>query len=239
MVDNEQRAKLIALVEEKQDEESFQEAKRFLEDALAEGEDARLEREYGYVHECRGAGLIREAVRCYRRSIELDPSAENTAHAQLLTAYGRLLQTSDAIDLYKARLSEAPDNVAEYRYLAQAYLLGGEYDEAGRVVEAGLALNSEDRHLLEARGSILESQGQYDEALATWQQVFELDPEGSLSPRYSRVFLLQRVGRLHEAAAEWEAIIEWQLRHDYTIQTEWPKRELARVRALIADQDDS
>jgi tetratricopeptide (TPR) repeat protein len=237
MFDNEQRAKLIALVEEKQDDKSFQEAKRFLEESLAKGEDADLLREYAYIHECRGGAFIREALRWYERSIQLDPSAENAAHGQLITAHARLLQVSDAIDLYKARLAAAPENVTEYRYLAQAYLLGGEHEEAGKVVDAGLGIDPNDRHLLEARGSVLEAQGRYEDALTTWKRAFERDQEASISPRFSRVFLLKRLGRLDEAAAEWEAIVEWLDERDYTIQAEWPKRELARVRALIAGQD--
>jgi tetratricopeptide (TPR) repeat protein len=236
MVDDEKRQELIALLEEKQDEESFQEAKRFLDAALADGSDAELLRDYGYIHECRGAGLIREGLRWYERSLELDPRADNPAHGQLINAHARLLQTSDAIDLYKARLAAAPESVAEYRYLAHAYLLGGEYEEAAEVVEAGLALDEHDRFLLEARGSVLEGQGHTEEALAIWQAVFDRDPEQSISPRYSRVFLLQRLGRLPEAAAEWEAIITWLFEHDYTIQAEWPQRELARVRAQIANK---
>jgi tetratricopeptide (TPR) repeat protein len=234
---DDRRPKLIALVEEKQDEESFQEAKRFLEDALAKGEDAELLRQYGYIHECRGGGLMREALRWYERSIHLDPSAENAAHGQLIIAHARLLQVSDAIDLYKARLAAAPENVTEYRYLAQAYLLGGEHEEAGKVVEAGLAIDANDRQLLEARGSVLEAEGRYEDALTTWKRAFELDQEASISPRFNRVFLLQRLDRLEEAAAEWEAIIEWLAERDYSIEAEWPKRELARVRALLGGRD--
>jgi tetratricopeptide (TPR) repeat protein len=237
VTNDDRRAELIALVEEKQDEESFQEAKRFLEDALSKGEDAELLREYGYIHECRGGGFIREALRWYERSLQLDPSADNAAHGQLITAHARLLQVSDAIDLYKARLAAAPENVAEYRYLARAYLLGGEHEEARDVVEAGLEIDPNDRHLLEARGSVLEAQGRYEDALTTWKRAFELDQEASISPRFSRVFLLQRLGRLDEAAAEWETIIEWLVERDYTIEAEWPKRELERVRALIAGED--
>jgi hypothetical protein len=38
------------------------------------------------------------------------------------------------------------------------------------------------------------------------------------------------MGRLADAAAEWEAIINWLLRRGHEIEAEWPKRELARLR---------
>lgn len=52
----------------------------------------------------------------------------------------------------------------------------------------------------------LEARGRPDDALAVWQLAIELDGE-FVDPRYSRVFLLQRLGRDQEAAAEGEAII--------------------------------
>jgi RNA polymerase sigma factor (sigma-70 family) len=87
--------------------------------------------------------------------------------------------------------------------------------------------------LLEHQGSVLAGQGRPEEALAAWQRVFELDGE-RISARYSRVFLLERLGRLEEAEAEWEAIIAWLRERDYEIQAQWPERELTRLRAKIA-----
>lgn len=225
---------LIALLEERQDEESFQEAKRFLGAALAEGEDARLLLDYGYFHECRGRIAIREAIRLYERALELDPTIERTRY-QLIGAYATLRQTQDAIELYKRRLAAAPEDLTEYRCLTHAYLAAGEYEEAGRVVEAGLSV-APDVGLLEHKGSVLAGQGRPDEALATWRRVFELDAE-RISARYSRVFLLERIGRLTEAAAEWEAIISFLRERGYEIQAQWPERELARLRAKITAHD--
>ena len=225
--------RLVALVEERKDDASFREAKEFLEGVLAHAEDADALRAYGYIHECRGVVLTREAIRFYERSLEADPSAENKAHHQLIHAYGRLDQRQLAVDRYKARLADAPDEVAWYRYLVQAYLSAAEYEEAGEVIGAGLKLDPDDSFLLESKGSILASRGRPDEALAVWLQAFELNPNQSISPRYSRVFLLERLGRLAEAAQEWEAIISWLRERNYDVQTEWPKRELARLRGLI------
>jgi tetratricopeptide (TPR) repeat protein len=222
---------VIAQLEERQDEETFEEARRVLDAELAQGESAGLLLDYGYIHECRGRASIREAIRWYERSLELDPTVERTRH-QLIEAYAALQETDHAIELHKRRLAEAPNDVAEYRFLAHAYLAAGEYEEAGKVVDAGLELD-EDVGLLEQQGSVLAGQGRPEEALATWERVCELDG-ARISARYSRAFLLERLGRLTDAAAEWETIIAWLRERDYDVQAEWPERELERLRAAVS-----
>lgn len=172
---------------------------------------------------------------CFTTPLSASAIRRTTRH-QLIAAYAALRQTQDAIDLYKQRLAAAPEDLAEYRCLAHAYLAAGEYEEAGRVVEAGLSV-APDVGLLEHKGSVLAGQGRPEEALATWQRVFELDSE-RISARYSRVFLLERLGRLTDAAAEWEAIIAWLRERGYDVQAQWPERELARLRAEIAAHDE-
>ena len=56
-------------------------------------------------------------------------------------------------------------------------------------------------------------------------------PNRRLSARYSRAFLLERLGRVGEAADEWEAIVAWLRERDAPIEAAWPERELARLRA--------
>jgi tetratricopeptide (TPR) repeat protein len=221
---------LIALLEERQDEETFEEARRALDSALAEGENASLLLDYGYIHECRGRAGIREAIRWYERSLALDPASERTRH-QLIQAYAALGETHQAIELYKQRLAAAPGDIVEYRCLAHAHLAAGEYEEAGNVVEAGLELG-QDVGLLEQRGSVLAGQSHPEEALATWERVFQLDGE-RISARYSRAFLLERLGRLPDAAVEWQTIIAWLRERGYDIQAEWPERELARLQGVV------
>jgi tetratricopeptide (TPR) repeat protein len=226
------RDTLIALLEERQDEETFEQAKDALDAELAEGEDAGLLLDYGYIHECRGRAGIRDAIRWYERSLALDPTIERTRH-QLIQAYAALHETHHAIELYKQRLAAAPDEIAEYRCLAHAYLAAGEYEEAGKVIESGLTLG-QDVDLLEQQGSVHAGQGRPEEALATWERVSELDGE-RISARYSRAFLLQRLGRLTDAAAEWETIIAWLRERGYDVQAEWPERELARLRRTAGE----
>ena len=61
----------------------------------------------------------------------------------------------------------------------------------------------------------------------------ELDPD-DIGALYSSAFLLEREGRLEESAAAWQAIIDWNDARNQTLETEWPNRELARLRAELA-----
>jgi hypothetical protein len=40
---------------------------------------------------------------------------------------------------------------------------------------------------------------------------------------------LEREGRAADAANAWRSIIEWNESHGYTLQSEWPRRELQRL----------
>jgi tetratricopeptide (TPR) repeat protein len=222
----------VTRLEARQDEESFLAAKSLLEERLAVEESPVLLHWYGYIHEVRGRVAIREAIGWYERAIEADPAYEK-AHHQLIAAYAGLRQTHDAVDLYKRRLAEMPGEPAAYRLLASAYLSGGEYEDAGAVVEAGLELAPDDAMLLEQRGSVLAGTGRHDDALATWLAAFERYEDSSISPRFSRVFLLQRLGRLAEAEREWEAIIGWLHDRGFDMDAEWPERELQQLRSRM------
>jgi hypothetical protein len=47
--------------------------------------------------------------------------------------------------------------------------------------------------------------------------------------RYSAAFLLEREGRLAEAADEWRFIVGWLEERGEAIHTDWPRRELHRL----------
>ncbi len=113
--------------------------------------------------------------------------------------------------------------------MARAYLAARDYVEAGRVIAAGLALDPDDRLLLEIRGEVRAATGDPEGALADWRRA--LDPDRNLGPVYSSAFLLERLGRLEEAEAAWQDIIDWCDSHDAPLTAQWPKRELARLRA--------
>lgn len=71
-------------------------------------------------------------------------------------------------------------------------------------------------------------------ALADWRRAHELDRE-DLSSVYSGAFLLEREGRLAEAAEAWRYIVDWNVARGYELTAVWPREELDRVRGLLAD----
>jgi tetratricopeptide (TPR) repeat protein len=218
----------IELLEARGDEASFAQAIRALDADLAMGESPGLLLERGYVHEMRGTSEIREAIRWYERALELDPSFAK-AHYQLVGAYVALGQAHDAIARYEHRIADAPGDLVAHRCLAHAYVAAGRWDDARATIEAGRRLAPDDVILLDVEGSLLAGTGRADEALAAWQRALELDTT-SIGGHYSRAFLFERLGRLAEAEAEWEAIIAWSRARGNDLDTEWPLRELARLR---------
>jgi tetratricopeptide (TPR) repeat protein len=229
-----EKEELLDRYEATLDERTYLEARRLYEAALAEtADDPRLLFEYGYLQECHGRSSLRAAISSYQRAIELDPEWAKP-RLQLTWASAALLRTDEAIALYKQRLAAAPDDPREYRYLASAYLVAHEHEDAEKVVRAGLRLAPDDPWLVEQRGDVYAATGRPEEALADWRRALALDPE-KIDPRYSAAFLLERERRLAEAVDEWRLIIRWLDERGHAVQAEWPRRELQRLEGKLAE----
>jgi len=212
------------------DEVVYAEARRQYEQALGAGrEDARLLTNFGYLQECHGRLSIRAAVECYERAIEADPQYDKP-HWQLILALSELGQADQAVARYRQRVAEAPAELRWYRFLASAYMYARDYEHAAEVIRAGLDLSPGDASLTEQEGDVLAKTGHPDDALDRWRRAFAADPE-NLSSRYSSAFLLEKQGRLAEAAAEWRFIVGWCEDHGYAVTADWPRRELQRLEA--------
>jgi tetratricopeptide (TPR) repeat protein len=217
-------------------EPAFAEAMTAYRQLLAEHpEDARLHLEYGYLQECHGRNSIRAAVACYERAIELDPGWDKP-HYQLIFARSTLHESERAIDLYKKRLATFPDQIREYRFLANAYLRSGALAEADKVIAAGRKLEPDDNLLLAVEAELLDASGRREEALAIWRTLKQRDPN-DLSPYFMSAFTLEALGRYREAAAEWHHIISWLEAHNDTVHTTWPKEMLEGIEAKLAAAD--
>jgi len=194
-------------------------------------EDALLLRQYGYLLECHGRIAIRRAIEQYERSIPLHPGADKVRY-QWIGAKASLGEEETAIEVHRQRVAAAPGDVRELRLLWYAHLAARDYDAAADVIAAGVELAPGDAALTYDRGEVSAHRGDPDGALADWRRAHELDPE-NFAPVYSSAFLLEREGRLAEAAQAWRHIVDFASERGWGLTAAWPRRELQRVLALL------
>src|SRR5262249_27933110 len=223
---------LLARYEALGENRDFVAAKALFEQAATEHEDAEQLNAYGYLLESHGRNELRRAAARYERAIELDPGFDKP-HYQLISARAGLREPERVVALYEQRLTANPTSVREHRLLVQAYLVACDYAKALAIADAGLGLAPADAALVAARGESKAGLGQVDEALADWSWALELDPE-DIGALYSTAFLLEREGRLGESAEARQKIIDWNDARGLTLESAWPKQELARLQAKIA-----
>lgn len=210
------------------EERDFLAAQPLYEQALAEAPDARVLNGYGYLLYAHASRELRRAVELYERAIALDPGYEKP-HYQLIVARAALQDQDVAVQMYEQRLADAPGELREHRFLATAYLSAHSYEQALAVAEAGLRLAPDDAALVAMRGEAKAGLGEVEPALADWRRALELEPE-DIGALYSTAFLLAHEGRLDEAVAAWQGIIDWCEARGLSLETEWPKREIERLR---------
>jgi tetratricopeptide (TPR) repeat protein len=214
-------------------ESDYAEARRLYEQALADGAaDARTLNGFGYLQECHGRRDLRAATECYERAIQADPQWPKP-HWQLILVLSTLGENDRLAERYRQRLDAAPTDPLAHAFLASAYVHARDYEHAAEVIGAGLELAPDDPRLTELRGDVFAVAGRPDDALADWQRAYALDPD-NLSSRYSSAFLLERQGRLADAAAEWRFIIAWSEERGYGMTADWPRQELHRLESMLA-----
>jgi tetratricopeptide (TPR) repeat protein len=199
-------------------------------------EDSLLLRQYGYLLNCHGRITIRRAIEQYQRSIDLGPD-DDQVHYMWTGAKATLDEAEDAITRYKERAAASPADLRELRFLAHAYLSARDFDAAKSVIDAGLAIAPDDVALIYDRGEVKAHRGDPDGALADWRRAHELDPE-NFAPVYSSAFLLEREGRLAEAAEAWRHIMDYATEDGAELTAIWPRQELQRVLGLLGKRKD-
>jgi len=215
-------------------EDLYAEAKPKFEEALAASPgDARLLNAYGYLLECHGRRMIRAAAGCYQQAIDADPDWAKPRFQQI-GALSALRDAHEVIARYEARLAESPGDPLAYELLALAYLYDHDHPAAARAIAAGLERFPGHPGLIEQQGDLYAATGRPDDALAWWRRAADAAPDGyGISMHYSAAFLLERLGRLAEAAGEWRFIIGWCEAHDALIEAQWPRQELQRIQAAL------
>ena len=199
-------------------------------------EDALLLRQYGYLLECHGRLAIRRAIEQYEQAIALDPAADKVRY-QWIGAKASLGEAETAVDVYRQRVAVSPGDVRELRLLADAYLADNDFGAAKEVIDTGLALAPDDPALIYDRGVLKARHRDVEGALADWRRGHELNPE-AFDSVYASAFLLEREGRLAEAAEAWRHIIDSAAERGWELTAAWPRQELRRVLGLLEERKD-
>jgi tetratricopeptide (TPR) repeat protein len=88
--------------------------------------------------------------------------------------------------------------------------------------------------LIEQQGYLYEATGRPDDALAWWRRAAQAAPDDyGISMHDSTAFLLERLGRLPQAADEWRFIVNWCEEHDAPVEAQWPREMLQRIEAAL------
>lgn len=120
------------------------------------------------------SALVRQAIKKLKQSVELD-SSNDSAYVDLGFAYGLLKEPSLAVDMYR-KAAEINPSPANFKELADIYMRVGNPEEALMAANAGLARNSRDPGLYNARGMALMNMERFDEAERDFRKALELDP---------------------------------------------------------------
>jgi tetratricopeptide (TPR) repeat protein len=154
--------------------------------------------------------------------------------ARLLTDDGWALESHahnelrQAIALYERAIALDPEADKPHYQLIGARAALREQDRALDTYEARLAASP---------GSLREYRFLTQALLMAHSYARALEVAGaglSLAPADAALtasFLLEREDRPEESAQAWQAIIDWNDARDHARESEWPRRELARLRA--------
>jgi tetratricopeptide (TPR) repeat protein len=108
---------------------------------------------------------------------------ENPANAEARVLLGTVLLSKnlpkDAVENYKAAISQQPKFAAAYVALASYHLRARNYDDAEKVLRSGLAQDPDDFSLHLTLAGALEAKGNYDGAIAEYELLLKQQP-GSL-----------------------------------------------------------
>ncbi len=148
-----------------------------------------------------------EAIRAYRKAIELDPRGAALPRYNLgvvLLSKGRL---DEALTEFRSAVDLNPKDVDAHDQLGMVLSRKGQFDEAMVEYRRAVDLDPKDVVAHHELGMALHRKGQIDEAVVEYRRVIELDPKGA-SAHHNLGMCWQAEGRLDEAMAEYRRAID-------------------------------
>lgn len=152
-----------------------------------------------------GGGEVKDAVKYYRRALELDPQRED---ARLNLAQILLRERpEEARSQFEYLLTRRPDNVEVMLGLAQAQRMLNETDKARALVETVLAKEPKNAKALTERGRLALLSGELAEAETSFRKAIAADP-ANREAQYRLYQCLAQQPNKEKEAAEQIAIYE-------------------------------
>jgi tetratricopeptide (TPR) repeat protein len=153
-------------------------------------------------------GKYDQAVVAFKRSIALDPSADNAPQAYnlLATTYIKQNKTDDAIKAYKASLLIYPNDENAHVKLGNIYYSQKNYVNAEKEYKAAIGINPTSSTDLYSLGQVYLASGRTADAEKTFKQVIRVDPAHHAG-YYALGQTYSKEGRTKEAIEQFQHVL--------------------------------
>jgi superkiller protein 3 len=154
----------------------------------------------------RGLGLYDEAIQAYRQASIVSPDNE-LATDNLAEVRERVRMQNENIEDLEHGVDEDPRDLSRYADLVDAYLEAHREEDALRLIDQMIALESENPTTYETRAIVYESLDHPDEAADAWARVVELAPTDAEAWEHLGTWREEQ-GRLDEAITAYRKAVE-------------------------------
>jgi tetratricopeptide (TPR) repeat protein len=163
-----------------------------------------------------------DLVRTYIRSGKIDEAhsfIDSVLVANKDSYFGNLLKArlyamedkaTEAEESFKKAISIDPKNLSGYRTFASFFIDARDFPQALDTIKAGLDVNNEDIALVLMKANVQEMQKDFDEAIKSYEQILEAQPENLIAKNNLANLLLMRkddqnaISRAYELAKTFE-----------------------------------
>jgi transcriptional regulator with XRE-family HTH domain len=187
------------------------------------------------LHGYRASDYITSATALYNKAIVLGALVKDhkyyQAQRQLINLLWRCNRNQENIERHTKLLEEEPDNVQNHLSLALAFYYDGDLDKAWHFIYAGLRVEPNNAFLLNFAGDICKKQKCYYKALDYWDKSSVADEALHGQSLVSKAFLYRELGVQDKAIRMFEELIDWLETRGLDVETQWPKRQIAEIRA--------
>ena len=154
---------------------------------------------------------LKQAKKLALKSLEMNDSLA-TPHILLGDIYFMQKQYDESLTEFKKAIALDPNDQMAYFSLARALFFYGQPDEAIPLHKKGMRLHPHYQWWFPSNlGKVYYHSGRYEDALAMFEQVFEMCKQGHCNPKWGHLYLsmvLIELGRDEEARAHMKKVLE-------------------------------